>query len=55
MLFYDRLNVSEGIGISKASASKECDIFQHWYFLDKVYHAVYLQRMLLHINDVYQP
>ena len=35
MLYYDRIEVSEGIDINKTSASKECDICHYWYFLDK--------------------
>ena len=35
MLEYDRINISEGLDINKASASKECDICHYWYFLDK--------------------
>ena len=27
MLYYDRIDVSEGIDVSKTSASKECDVF----------------------------
>ena len=34
MIEYDRINVSEGIGINKANASKECDICHYWYFKD---------------------
>ena len=34
MLYYDRIDVSEGIGINKASKSKECDICHYWYFLN---------------------
>ena len=30
MLYYDRIDVSEGIDINKASASKECDIFHYF-------------------------
>ena len=26
MLYYDRIDVSEGIDINKTSASKECDV-----------------------------
>ena len=26
MLYYDRINVSEGIDVNKTSESKECDI-----------------------------
>ena len=32
MLYYDRIDVSEG---NKTSASKECDIWHYWYFIDK--------------------
>ena len=32
MLYYDRIDVPKGIGINKTSASKECDIYQYWYF-----------------------
>ena len=34
MLYLDRICVSEGIDV-KTSASKECDICHHWYFLNK--------------------
>ena len=32
MLEYDRINISEGIGINKKNVSKECDICHYWYF-----------------------
>ena len=36
MLEYDRIDISEGIDISKSSdKSKECHISHYWYFLDK--------------------
>ena len=35
MLYYYRIDVSEGIDINKTSASKECDICHYWYFLKK--------------------
>ena len=37
MLYYDRIDFSEGIDVNKTSKSKECDIFQCWYFLGKVF------------------
>ena len=37
MIEYDRIDISEGININKASASKECDIYHYWYFLDKAF------------------
>ena len=33
MLYFDRIDVSEGIDVT--SASKECDICHYWYFLNK--------------------
>ena len=35
MLYYDRIDISEVIDISKINSSKECDIFHYWYLLDK--------------------
>ena len=35
MLYFDRIDVSEGIVINKTSESKECDICHYWYFLNK--------------------
>ena len=35
MLHYDRIDVSGRIDINKASTSKDCDICQYCYFLDK--------------------
>ena len=35
MLYFDRIDVSEGIDVSKTSASKECDICHYWYFLNR--------------------
>ena len=34
MLYYDRINISEGIDVNKTSASNECDICHYWYFLN---------------------
>ena len=35
MLYYDRIDVSEGIYINKTSTSKEFDICHYWDFLNK--------------------
>ena len=32
MLECDRIDISEGIDVNKASLSKECDICHCWYF-----------------------
>ena len=34
MLYYDRIDVSEGLDVNKTNASKECDICHYWYFLN---------------------
>ena len=34
MLYYDRMEVSEGIDVNKTSASKEFDVCHYWYFLN---------------------
>ena len=35
MLYFDRIEVSEGIDINKTIVSKECNICHYWYFLGK--------------------
>ena len=35
MLYYDRTDLSEGIDVNKINESKQCDICQYWYFLNK--------------------
>ena len=32
---YDGVDVSERTDINKTIASKECDVYHYWYFLDK--------------------
>ena len=34
-LYYGRIDVSEEIDVYRTSKSKECDVFYHWYFLNK--------------------
>ena len=34
MVYYDRIDVSEGIDFNTTSESKECDICQYWNFLN---------------------
>ena len=34
MLYYGRIDVSEGIDVNKTSALKKCDICHHWHFLN---------------------
>ena len=34
MLYYDRIDVSEGIDVNKTSASKKCNVCHCWYFLN---------------------
>ena len=35
MLYYDRIDVSQGIDVNKTSKSKEGDICHYWQFLNK--------------------
>ena len=35
MLYFNRIDVSEGRDVNKTSESKECDICHYWYFLNK--------------------
>ena len=35
MLYYDRIDLTEGIDVNMTSESKECDICRYWYFLNK--------------------
>ena len=32
MIYYDRIEVAEAIGVNKISKSKESDICNYWYF-----------------------
>ena len=34
MLYFGRIDVSEGIDVNKTSVSKELDICHYWYFLN---------------------
>ena len=34
MLYFNKIDVSEWIDVNKTSASKECDIWHYWYFLN---------------------
>ena len=34
MLDHVRIDVSEGIDVNKTTASKECNIFQYWCFVN---------------------
>ena len=35
MIYFDRIDASEGIDVNKTSTSKEFDIYHYWYFLNK--------------------
>ena len=35
MLYFDRINVSEGTDVTKTSKLKECDVCHYWSFLNK--------------------
>ena len=33
MIYYDRIDVSEGIDVNKTSSSNKCDVCHYWYFI----------------------
>ena len=33
-IYYDRIDISEGIDVNETSSSKECDVCLYWYFLN---------------------
>ena len=35
MLYFGRINVSEGTDVNKTSKLKECDVCHYWNFLNK--------------------
>ena len=35
VLYYDKIDASEGIDVNKTSSSKEFNICRYWYFLDE--------------------
>ena len=36
-VFYNKIDISEGIDINKSNKSKECMVCHYWYFLDLNY------------------
>ena len=34
MLWYQKIDISEGIDINKTNASKECELYHYWFFKD---------------------
>ena len=34
MLYFNRIDISEGIDVNKTGALKECDVYHYWYFLN---------------------
>ena len=54
MLYFNRIDVSEGTIVNKASESKECDVCYYWCFLDKVSTRC-LQWVSWCVNGVYEP
>ena len=60
MLYYDTIEVSQGIDINKTNALKECDIYHWWCFLDneftfQLYVMAYSNgchnELMIHINS----
>ena len=53
MLYYDRIDVSEGIDINKTSSLKKCDICHYWHFFEKGVSTRCLQWLSRYICDIY--
>ena len=53
MLYYDRIDVSEGINVNKTSVLKECVVCHYWYHSFKFQPNVCSR--CHEIIDVYQP
>ena len=34
MIYYDRIDVSEGLNVNKTSPQKKCDVFHYRYFIN---------------------
>ena len=52
MLYYDRIDISEGIDVNKISASKECDICHYWYFLNVCNYCHDLLMISVNLTDI---
>ena len=60
MLYFDRIDNSDGIDANKTNASKECNICHHWYFLDQalnfelnVYNGCHdISMISINLNDI---
>ena len=60
MLYFDRIDFSEGIDVNKTSASRECDICYYWYFFNysfkfpsNVWNRCHdLLMMLMNLSDI---
>ena len=50
MLYFDRIDVFEGIDVNKTSASKECDICHYWYFLNYSFNKFSHDLLMMSIN-----
>ena len=49
-LYYDRIEVSEGIDVNETSASRECHICHYWYFLN--YSFIFQSNVCNRCNDL---
>ena len=59
MLYFDRIDISEGTDLAKSTSSKECIIFHYWFFnhevkfQDSVCNGCYDLRILsVNIRDI---
>ena len=57
MLYFDRIDIFEGIDVNKTSALKDYDICHYWYFLNKGFkfqpYAIMMQLMMpMNVSDI---
>ena len=50
MLYFDRIDISEGTDVNETCASKECDICHYWYFLN--YSSKFLPNVCNRCHDL---
>ena len=61
MIYYGKIDVSEGIHVNETSASKECNICCYWYFLHEEFKfqpdvcngCLDLSMMSKNLNEIY--
>ena len=48
MLWYQKINASEGIDVNKTSASKECELYHYWFFKDLNLKSMFVMDVMIY-------